>query len=92
MQCVPAMHLHNQTQQIHIYASVVFDLRIKQLSFSQQGPKLHSQEDMPLRKRGDRGGFEGFIDMSQMRNHLLGDPSDSDPGYEVTNLVNKVSK
>ena len=47
---------------------------------------------MSLRKRGDRGGFEGFIDMSQMRNHLLGDPSDSDPGYEVTNLVNKVSK
>ena len=76
----------------YIYASVVFDLSMKQLSFSQLGPKLHSREDMPLRKRGDRGGFEGFIDMSQMRNPLLGDPSDSDPGYEVTNLVNIISK
>ena len=76
----------------YIYASVVFDLSMKQLSFSQLGPKLHSREDMPLRKRGDRGGFEGFIDMSQMRNPLLGDPSESDPGYEVTNLVNIISK
>ena len=42
----------------------------------------HSKEDMPLRKRGDN---MGFIDLDQMRNSLPGDPSDSDPGYEVTN-------
>ena len=50
---------------------------------------------MPLRKRGDRGGrgdFEEFIDMGQMRTFLLGDPSDSDPGYEVTNLIHKIFK
>ena len=57
---------------------------------------------MPLRKRGDRGGrgdrrsrgnrgdFEAFIDMGQMRAFLLGDPSDSDPGYEVPQRVNGV--
>ena len=47
---------------------------------------------MSLRKRGDREGFEGFIDLDQMRKSLLGDPSDSDPGYEVTNLIHKISK
>ena len=38
---------------------------------------------MPLRKRGEMGGCEGFIDLDQMRNTLPGDPSDSDPGHEV---------
>ena len=42
--------------------------------------------------RGNRGDFEEFIDMGQMRTFLLGDPSDSDPGYEVTNLIHKVFK
>ena len=49
-------------------------------------------EEMSLRKRGDRGGFEGFIDLGEMQTFLLGDPSDSDPGYEVTNLIHKISK
>ena len=44
---------------------------------------------MSLRKRGDRGDFEGFIDLGEMQTFLLGDPSDSDPGYEVTNLIHK---
>ena len=46
---------------------------------------------MPLRKRGEMGGCEGFIDLDQMRNSLPGDPSDSDPGHEVTNLIHKIS-
>ena len=61
------------------FTSVVFEL---QLSSSQLGRHTHSKEDMPLRKRGDN---MGFIDLDQMRNSLPGDPSDSDPGYEVTN-------
>ena len=42
---------------------------------------------MLLRKRRDSDGrFEGeeLLDMGQKRNTLPGDPSDSDPGYEVT--------
>ena len=49
---------------------------------------------MSLRKRRDVCVFkeDEFVDLDGMRNLLVaGDPSDSDPGYEVPQVVNRVN-
>ena len=49
---------------------------------------------MSLRKRTDVRFFkeDEFVDLDEMRKLLVaGDPSDSDPGYEVPQVVNRVN-
>ena len=49
---------------------------------------------MSLRKRTDVRVFweDEFVDLDEMRKLLVaGDPSDSDPGYEVPQVVNRMN-